>query len=156
MNKDCPCGSAKSYLLCCGRFHNGSDIPKSAEALMRSRYSAFAVNNLDYIINTMAGKASRSFVREASENARSQTQWLGLDVVNSVEDLHDPDRAFVEFRALFSVHGKVSVMRELSEFARVDGRWFYVDGKTGKGSINDPCPCHSGKKLKKCHGRKEN
>lgn len=151
-NEHCPCGSEKSYQDCCGSYHDGMDIPKSAEALMRSRYTAFALKNLDYIIHTMAGKASKGFVRGDAENSQSFTKWLGLDVIKSFEDPQNPDHAWVEFRALFNAQGKVSVMHEFSEFVRVDGRWFYIDGKTEKGSRNDLCPCHSGKKFKKCHG----
>lgn len=151
-NEHCPCGSKKLYQDCCGPFHDGTEIPESAESLMRSRYSAYALKNLDYIMNTMIGRASKDFVRENAEHSQRFTKWLGLDVLKSVVDSKNPSRAFVEFRALFDVQGKCSVLHELSEFVQVDGRWLYTDGKTQKGSRNDLCPCHSGKKFKRCHG----
>ncbi len=148
----CPCGSKKNYEGCCQPYHNGSSAAPSAEALMRSRYSAYAMNVLDYIASTMMGKVAKGFDREHSELNQNHTKWLALDVVQSSVDNNNPNHAYVEFRALFSFDEKNSVMHELSEFKRVDGRWFYIDGKTKKGSRNDLCPCGSGKKLKRCHG----
>ncbi|MDQ2994588.1 MAG: YchJ family protein [Pseudomonadota bacterium] len=142
----CPCGSQKTYRLCCADFHDGTRLPQTAEKLMRSRYSAFAIGNLTYLQQTMAGRAKE----HAPENL-DDTVWLGLDVQQSYADKSNPNRAFVEFRALYNHEGKVGILYELSEFMRIDGHWYYVDGIHKKTSRNDPCPCKSGKKFKKCH-----
>jgi SEC-C motif-containing protein len=152
-NALCPCGTKKSYHKCCGIFHNGSQNPLSAEELMRSRYSAYALKNLTYIKNTMTGKAALGFSLPEAERHQNYGSWLGLDVMNSLNDKKNPDHAFVEFRALHNFKGTMSVLHELSEFTRIEGCWFYIDGETKKGSRNDLCPCQSGKKFKKCHGK---
>ncbi len=142
---DCPCGSKKSYQDCCSPLHTGISHAKTAEELMRSRYSAYALGQLDYIKKTVAGKAAMGFDPENSSQVLSSHKWLGLDVVKSDQD-------FVEFRALYEYQGKCAILHELSEFKQIDGRWFYVAGVMKKSGRNDLCPCHSGKKFKKCHG----
>ena len=154
-NEPCPCGSKKSYQQCCAVFHNRASNPNSAEELMRSRYSAFALNKLEYIKNTMTGKAAQGFIAEPEEQSQNSTQWLGLDVIKSYSYKKNPNHAFVEFRALYTFEGTTSVLHELSEFTKIDGRWFYTSGETKKTSRNDPCPCHSGRKLKRCHNSSE-
>lgn len=149
---DCPCGSGKRYVFCCGLFHKGQAIPETAEELMRSRYCAYAMNDLTYIKNTMQGKAALGFSDTVNDNEKDSHQLLGLDVIRHIKDKKNPRHAFVEFRALHQFQGKCSVIQELSEFYRIDGKWFYVDGIIEKCSRNDLCPCHSGKKFKKCHG----
>ncbi len=148
----CPCGSGKIYPSCCGSFHEGMKLPQTAEELMRSRYSAYAMGNLSYIKNTMQGKAAQNFSDQDPEENQSSHQLLGLEVIRHFVDKKNPLHAFVEFRALHQFDEKFSIIQELSEFSRVDGKWFYLDGKIQKSSRNDPCPCHSGKKFKKCHG----
>lgn len=151
-NTACPCGSGKIYPSCCGEFHQGNKIPQTAEALMRSRYSAFAVNNLSYIHDTMQGNAAKKFSGQEPDEHQSSHQLLGLEVIRHYVDNKNPHHAFVEFRVLHQFDKKFVLTQELSEFNRINGKWFYVDGKTQKTSRNDPCPCHSGKKFKKCHG----
>jgi SEC-C motif-containing protein len=150
--EDCPCGSEKSYQQCCAIFHKGVSNPNTPEELMRSRYSAFALNKFEYIKNTMSGKAAQGFIADPEEQTQSSSQWLGLDVIKSYNDKKNSNRAFVEFRALYTFEGATSILHELSEFTKINGRWFYTSGETKKSSRNDPCPCHSGKKLKRCHG----
>lgn len=149
----CPCGSNKNYSHCCELYHIGSQLPQTAETLMRSRYCAYAINNLRYIKDTMIGKAAQSFSDPNPDMERNKVEWLGLDVIKAFTHKKNPDIAFVEFRALHHFRGKHSVLMELSEFTRMDGRWFYSDGEGKKSSRNDPCPCHSGKKFKACHGK---
>lgn len=154
-DQPCLCGSQQTYAKCCSDFHQEIKSPDTAEQLMRSRYSAYAQNNMHYIENTMMGKALSGFSLDKATRSAAFTQWLGLEVINSYLDKNNPNHAFVEFRALYAHAGKHIVMHELSEFKRVDGKWFYIDGQMQKSSRNDPCPCHSGKKFKKCHATKE-
>ena len=152
----CPCGSQTIYSACCGQFHQGLSLPQTAEALMRSRYSAYALNNLSYIKNTMQGKAAQRFSHDDPDDQQMDHQLLGLEVIRHTIDKKNPNHAFVEFRTLHQFHNKFSVIQEFSEFSRIQEKWFYVDGKIQKSSVNDPCPCHSGKKFKKCHGLSTN
>ena len=125
---ECPCGSAKSYASCCGRWHDGAPAP-SAEALMRSRYSAFVKQRGEYLLATW-----HPTTRPPSLDFEPGTHWLGLSV-KSARDMA-PDRAEVEFIARYRVGGGSAVrMHERSRFVRDGGRWLYVDGETPASSI---------------------
>lgn len=151
----CPCGSDKAYTKCCGPFIKGTAKPDTPEQLMRSRYTAFTQADVDYIASTMKGRASRDFDIDATREWAQSVKWIKLDVVKS--DV-DGEKGTVEFVAHFSDHGKASAIHELSEFLKDDEEWFYIDGDRPKATTiskqttgrNDPCPCGSGKKFKKC------
>ena len=114
----CPCGSPKSYAECCGPLHGGGDAV-TAEALMRSRYSAYALGDKDYLLRTWAESTRPTALAAASP------RWLGLKVVRYREH---GDEAEVEFVARFRQGGKVQLLHETSRFVREGGRWFYIDG----------------------------
>lgn len=118
----CPCGSMLVYEKCCGRFHAG-EIAPTAETLMRSRYTAYVMENESYLLNTW-----HSTTRPASIPFEPGTKWLGLTVKDKRQI--DADHAEVEFIARYRVGG-ASAQRghERSRFVLEDGRWFYVDGK---------------------------
>ena len=147
---DCPCGSGKQYKLCCGPFIASEKSAPTPEALMRSRYSAYVHKNLDYIMHTATGPAKRSFNAEHTRSLAEHTEWLGLKVLH-VSPI-TTDIGFVEFMARFSVNGKERFIYETSEFHKENGKWYYFDGESPKIGRNDPCPCGSGKKYKKCCG----
>jgi SEC-C motif-containing protein len=120
----CPCGSALAYRDCCARFHGGPlhlQAP-SAEALMRSRYSAFVLGRHDYLLATW-----HAATRPASLQADPPgMNWLGLELRRHVQQ--DADHATVEFVARSKLGGRAHRLHELSRFVREDGRWYYVDG----------------------------
>ncbi len=121
----CPCGSALAYADCCGRFHSGGPLPlqaPTAQALMRSRYSAFVVGDLAYLEATWHPSTRPS---DLSPNEPG-LQWLGLDI-RRCTDQHD-DHATVEFVARSKLGGRAHRLHETSRFVREDGRWFYLDG----------------------------
>lgn len=152
---DCPCGSNESYQTCCEPFINGNETPATPEQLMRSRYSAYAQGKVEYIGDTMYGRASKDFNLEAAREWANTVKWMKLEVINSGMD---GDKGHVEFIAHFHEGGKANALHELSEFAKKDGKWFYIDGRVPpverltrqEVGRNDPCPCGSGKKFKKC------
>ncbi|MFD4838852.1 YchJ family protein [Achromobacter sp. NPDC058515] len=120
----CPCGGAKPYPDCCGRWHDGPLALQAptAEALMRSRYSAFVLDKLPYLLATW-----HPSTRPASlEPNPPELKWLGLEVKRAADQ--DAARATVEFVARSRQAGRASRMHEVSRFVREDGRWFYVDG----------------------------
>jgi len=120
----CPCGSAKSYTACCGRWHAGPLALQAptAQALMRSRYSAFVLDRLAYLLDTW-----HPSTRPASlEPNPAGLKWLGLTVKQARDQ--DADHATVEFVARSRLAGRASRMHEVSRFVREAGRWYYVDG----------------------------
>lgn len=130
MKNRCPCGSKKPYLTCCGLYVEQQQIPKTPEALMRSRYTAYARNNIDYISATMLDRAAQNFDKEDAKNWTAQVQWLRLKVLRSSVDKQNSHRGYVEFKAYYSWQNKEYCLHEHSEFLFEEGRWFYVGEKT--------------------------
>jgi len=118
----CPCGSGQRYAACCGPLHAGERPAASAEALMRSRYSAYVLKLADYLLATWHPSTRPSELDLAADDSK----WLGLDVKR--HEVQDDDRAMVEFVARYRIAGRGHRLHELSRFVREDGRWFYVDG----------------------------
>ena len=113
----CPCGTGIRYDLCCGRLHRGAAIAQTPVELMRSRYSAYALGHLDYVLITWHPRT-----RPASISERGLT-WTGLAVTADGED-------WVEFSAHYrTADGTVGTMTEHSLFERRAGRWFYTEGR---------------------------
>ena len=117
----CPCGTGASYGACCRRWHEGAShlLAPTAEALMRSRYSAHAFGLHDYLLATWHPRT-----RPASL-APPGLAWIGLEVRHSVAI--DDDHATVEFVARSKLGGRAERLHATSRFERSDGRWFYVD-----------------------------
>ncbi len=118
----CPCGSGLDYAACCGRLHAGEAAPDAA-ALMRSRYSAYVLGLGDYLLATWHPDTRPPALDLA---APPRPQWRGLTLKSQVPV--DADRATVEFVARYKLNGRAHRLQECSRFARVDGRWYYVDG----------------------------
>jgi SEC-C motif-containing protein len=121
----CPCGTGLSYSGCCGRWHAGPlrlQAP-DATALMRSRYSAFVMDDLDYLLATWHADTRPAFL----EANPAGLKWLGLEVRASANN--DDTHATVEFVARSRLHGRAHRLHEISRFAWVDEQWFYVDGR---------------------------
>jgi SEC-C motif-containing protein len=122
----CPCGGA-TYAGCCGPRHDGTHPAETAEALMRSRYSAFALALADYLQATHDVPATKRGRRELEAAAKSVT-WLGLEVHRTEKGGPEDDDGIVEFTARSRDDGGVVELHERSRFRRVAGWWLYVDG----------------------------
>lgn len=148
----CPCGSGNAFEACCGPVLAGAPSP-TAEVLMRSRYTAFVRGDIAHIRATYAPEH-----RAGVGNDLPPVQWVGLTVHGTTRGGPDDDTGTVDFAARFMRDGTARVHREVSNFRREEGRWVYVDGEVapdlpvGKTGRNDPCPCGSGRKFKKCCG----
>jgi SEC-C motif-containing protein len=118
---------------------------------MRSRYTAYVRGAIDYLVETQDVSTRASIDVAAVRTWSRETRWQGLEIVASEER---GDEAFVEFVARGVTRGQAFAQRERSRFRRSDGRWYYVDGvvELPKAGRNDPCPCGSGMKYKRCHG----
>ena len=156
----CPCGSGAEFENCCGPLLGGAPAA-TPEALMRSRYTAFVRKDLDHIEATQTqDPEEEAFDRKGAEEMANTVTWTGLQIL-STGGADTDDTGTVEFAARFKQGGQVQLHHELASFRRQDGRWIYVDGiinpkseprKAAKVGRNDPCPCGSGKKYKKCCG----
>jgi SEC-C motif domain protein len=158
--RPCPCGSGAGLDACCGPIVDGA-AARTAEALMRSRYTAYVLGNFCHLERTHAPETRGTFDRAAAEAAAGSIEWTGLEVRATSGGGETDDLGTVEFAARFAQAGRPGVLHELSSFRRDLGRWVYVDGlanpgrgpgRTAKVGRNDPCPCGSGRKHKKCCG----
>lgn len=147
----CRCGSAKALADCCGPFLAGAAIPQSAVALMRSRYTAFCVKDAAYLLKTWHSRSRPAGLDFSGDD----TEWTGLAILRHEGGEAGDTEGRVEFAATYRQHGKTRRLHETSHFIRAAGEWRYVDGAIhpeAKPGRNDPCPCGSGKKFKKCCG----
>ena len=162
--KNCPCGSEKTLADCCALIHADESLAVNAEQLMRARYTAFVINNIDFVINSYHSSCNAHLERDEIASA-AEIDWLKLQIINSSKALDET--AFVEFKAWYMEDGQLQLMHERSRFLKERAGeqrvWRYIDGvfpdkkqqvsgpvtvtKVGR---NDPCPCNSGKKHKKC------
>jgi SEC-C motif-containing protein len=132
----CPCGGP-SFEACCGPFIAGQAVPPTAEALMRSRYTAYTLKNEDYLKETWHPSTRPA---EQIVDPNEKIQWLGLEVKPALRlrqrkaNLPEqPDSDNVEFVARFRIGGRAHRLHEVSRFLREPGedgvpRWFYLDG----------------------------
>lgn len=123
----CLCGSGAAYGVCCGPLHDGLPA-ETAEALMRSRYSAYAIGHLDHVFRTWHPRT-----RPEDLSPAPGVTWLGLQVLDSAAGGPADDSGEVEFRARFGTPDGEQVLHERSRFERRAGRWVYVDGDVGPG-----------------------
>lgn len=120
----CPCGNRCSYGDCCGRYLDGGEMSPTAEALMRSRYTAYTLGRESWLLATWYPATRPAALNLAAE---PQPKWVGLEVKRP--ELQDSDHAVVEFLAYYKVNGRAHRLHEVSHFVREDRRWFYVDGE---------------------------
>lgn len=144
----CPCGSEKIYQDCCGLYISDKEVAPTAQALMRSRYTAYSLGNIDYIEETMFGPAAEDFNASQAKAWALSANWKQLIVVNSF--VQNEKLAYVEFMAFYEIDCQQKIIHEQSEFHYFQGKWRYFDGIVPKIGRNDHCPCGSGKKYKKC------
>jgi SEC-C motif-containing protein len=148
----CRCGSGKSGDGCCLPFLHGTHTAPSPEALMRSRYSAFCVGAVSYLLDTHKFSEPAADLRERINATIGTIQWLGLQIL---ESRTEGETGTVEFIARYRDAQGFGQLREHSTFQYIDGRWFYMGGRhlpPPKLQRNDTCWCGSGKKFKKCCG----
>jgi len=151
--QECPCGGGE-FAQCCQPIIGGEVRASSPEQLMRARYSAYATGSIDFLSESNHSKTRAQFDPESAGRWSRESRWLGLTILGS--ESSRPDRAHVNFEARYEDgDGAAVIHRERSLFEREDGEWRFVSGgaipavsqKVGR---NEPCPCGSGKKFKKC------
>ncbi|WP_276307862.1 YchJ family protein [Alteromonas flava] len=149
----CPCGSGRSHSSCCGPLIEGKSTASSPQALMRSRYTAYAIKAFDYVLDTYATQSRPSISASDLANDNQNTTWLRL-VVHEYEQGLSTGK--VSFSAFYKDKQNIYCLAEGSRFVLENDEWRYLDGEllpaTGKLKVgrNDPCPCGSTQKAKKC------
>lgn len=161
----CPCGSKLAYSECCEPFVSGNVSAPTAEKLMRARFSAYAKTAVGYILSTTIEEKRKECDEKAIRDWSEKSQWHNLEIIAAKKGSPDDTEGMVEFIAHFTEGGIRKNLHEKGVFRKVDGNWFYLDGEIQKQQPytraaekvlrNDPCPCGSGKKYKKCCNTKE-
>ncbi len=155
--KMCPCNSGSSYFDCCEPYLNGGEVAATAESLMRSRYTAYVICNVGYLLKTW-----HPSTRPQAIDPATIPEWYGLHIIATEDGAEGDDQGIVEFKATSLSVKKTWRLHEVSRFVKEEGQWFYVNGdvkgdtpvvtRSLKVARNEPCPCGSGKKFKKCCG----
>jgi SEC-C motif-containing protein len=170
--KDCPCGSNFPFTDCCGPLVRGTGFPDTAEDLMRSRYTAFAQKNWEYLVITSHPEDKKEMAKLGPALVDDGVVWKKLEILDIRAGGQNDSEGQVNFVAHFVKDGLNQTLLESSRFYKVNGRWVYsrkdstlppVSDSTEEKSKtfvrnepkvgrNDPCPCGSRKKYKKCCG----
>lgn len=121
----CPCGGSLPYSECCEPYHLENKLPPTAEALMRSRYSAYVHKHEKYLLATWHPQTRPAMLNLATESVK----WLGLTILATSKGSQEDNEGTVEFIARYKLGGRAHKIAEKSFFVRQDSRWFYVDGE---------------------------
>jgi len=156
----CPCGSKKDYSACCEPLISGNQTAETPEALMRARYSAYVKERVGFILDTTHATQRDQYTESGIQRWARNSEWLGLTILATENGTADDDTGTVEFVAEYFEKGRRNRHHEIAQFRRQEGAWYFYDGqaptpqtvvRTGpKVGRNDPCPCGSGRKHKKC------
>jgi SEC-C motif-containing protein len=125
----CPCGSKKQFAFCCEPVISGRKPAATAEALMRSRYTAFAIGAVDYLVQTTTATKRTPQDAELLAEQTQITTWTGLEIINTEAGQKDDQTGIVEFKATFESPEGNAVLHERSRFERENGQWVYLDGE---------------------------
>lgn len=159
----CPCGSGKTYAECCEPIIKGTKKAPTAESLMRARYTAYEKQEIDFIINTCEDSDEVAEIdRKATEDWSKNSTWHGLQILRTEKGTESDEEGVVEFEATYTRKQIRDVHHEMAYFKKINEEWVYSVGQLKTTTVvregekigrNDPCPCGSGKKYKKCCGR---
>ncbi len=165
---DCPCRVLETtkaeFDVCCGPIIKGSKKAATAESLMRSRYTAYVVRDMDFIDSTQVHEKHEVFNKEEALKWAESSEWKGLEIKTTKKGQANDDSGLVEFVAHYKDKTSGTELRhhETSLFQKHNGEWKFKEGNVHgaqpvkrlepKLGRNDPCHCGSGKKFKKCHG----
>ncbi|MBL8732708.1 MAG: YchJ family protein [Planctomycetes bacterium] len=159
----CPCTSGKEFAVCCEPIITQQVKAQTAEQLMRSRYSAYALGHLDWIVDSQSPDGRQFVDKNATEQWSKRATWHRMEVLAVKDGGPDDTEGFVDFKAYYTIGGEDITHHEVASFRKEDGTWYFVDGVEVKPrpfkrlekkvGPNEPCPCGSGKKHKKCCGK---
>ena len=160
----CPCGSGNEFEACCEPFIAKEKECKTAEELLRSRYAAYDQKVINYILDTTHPKLKEEQNEKMIRDWANSCEWMELKILDVHGGQEDDTEARIEFQATYRENSIKKLHHEMAIFTKVDGKWYFEDGQmpkqeqvrneSPKVGRNDPCPCGSGKKYKKCCIRK--
>lgn len=157
---NCPCGSGNDYAACCEPIITGKKKADTAEQTMRARYSAHEKVEVDFIFNSTHPKYREGYDHKGTRKWAAESEWYGLEIVDTVQGGPKDKEGEVEFIARFRDKEGRRTHHERGQFKREKGKWLFTEGtmvkskplSVNKIGRNDPCSCGSGKKYKKCCG----
>lgn len=126
LEKPCPCNNNKTYKECCFVGHENIDLIESAEQLMRSRYTAFVLGNIEYLMSSHHSSTRPIDEKDEILKWSKAVKWMGLEVLNCTKGLKDDNQGTVEFKAFFEEYGKAAIIHENSKFVKENEHWVYL------------------------------
>lgn len=126
VNINCPCGRKKQYEQCCERIHKDIFKAETAEDLMRSRYTAFTLGDVNYLMQSQHTSTKEEAQKEEIRKWAKSVQWVRLDVLNRTKGLEKDTEGTVTFKAIFKEGGRWDEIYENSTFCKENGHWVYV------------------------------
>jgi SEC-C motif-containing protein len=158
---NCPCGSGATYADCCEPVITGARPAKTAEQLMRARYAAYVGVHIDFLYDSTHPGHRKGYDHEGTKTWAENADWQGLEIVGNRMGGADDATGEVEFIARYREKGLTREHHENALFRKEKGAWFFTEGSmvkpkplvSEKVGRNEPCPCGSGAKYKKCCGK---
>lgn len=127
MSRLCPCHSKLAYDKCCEPYHTGKKLPETPERLMRTRYCAYALAKVDYLMATTASEEREKLDRADLLAYCKSMACVGLKILKAT---HEGETGTVHFHASLQHNGRRVLHNELSRFRMEEGKWVYIDGDT--------------------------
>lgn len=157
----CPCGSGDPYGECCEPVITGAKSAETAEKLMRARYSSYVLAEMDFLFESTHPEHRKGYDHNGTREWAESAEWLGLEIVETAKGVEGDSVGDVEFIARFRDKAGEHEHHELARFKKKEGAWLFAEGKmvkpkplsVSKIGRNEPCPCGSGVKYKKCCGK---
>lgn len=158
----CYCGSGIEFSQCCEPVLVDVANAKTAEALMRSRYSAYVLKDYGHLYESLHPEHRKDYDEKATKQWAESASWLNFEVLNTIEGKETDEKGEVEFIVEFKVQNEKIKHHEKAAFLKEENNWYFVEGEPVKpkpvtvdktAGRNEPCPCGSGQKYKKCCGK---
>ena len=123
----CPCNISKLYCECCGRVHDSILNATTAEQLMRSRYSAFVLDNMNFLKKSHSKKTVSSFNFKSVSRWTKNVKWVKLEILSTNKGKESDESGYVEFKAFYFENGLIEIIHGKSQFVKQNNHWVYLD-----------------------------
>lgn len=160
---NCPCGTGAAYAECCQPVIKDTRPAETAEQLMRARYAAYTMTEMDFVFASTHPDHRQDYDHEGTRTWAENSEWLGLQIISKTKGSKDDTDGQVEFIASFKEKEAAAphAHHENASFIKENSYWYFTEGEmvksrpilSSKVGRNDPCTCGSGVKYKKCCGK---